>query len=239
MATHQTWLRSLLSLVLKPTCPLCQRSAAADCCDACWQQVQECQLTLEQQPWAGEMPLFAAGRYDGALRRAIAALKYHNHPELAQPLGFWLADRWHASKKQRVGIPRSPVVVPIPLHADKLSIRGFNQAELLAQAFCQRTGLRMMPQTLVRNQMTAAQFGLSTAEREHNVASAFAIAPGFSRQVGDRPVLLLDDIYTTGATARATCQVLRHAGVSVLGMVAIARAIKEHQPGSNSPIKPR
>ncbi len=233
------WLRSVFSLVLKPTCPLCQRTAATDCCDACWQQVQECQLTLEQQSWAGEMPLFAAGRYDGTLRRAIATLKYHNHPELAQPLGVWLADRWQASKKQRVGIPRNPVVVPIPLHADKLSTRGFNQAELLAQAFCQRTGLRMMPQALVRTQMTAAQFGLSTAAREHNVASAFAVAPGFSRQVGDRPVLLLDDIYTTGATARATCQILRKAGVPVLGMVAIARAIKAHQPASTSLIKPR
>jgi predicted amidophosphoribosyltransferase len=75
------------------------------------------------QLWQYPMPVFVWGAYSGTLKRAIAAIKYENHPELARPLGHWLGDAWRNGKGAAGG---NLTVVPIPLHAAKLKKRGFN-----------------------------------------------------------------------------------------------------------------
>jgi ComF family protein len=207
--------KSFLNLFLQSNCPLCQRPTEAELCPYCQRQLLSCQLNHPCQLWEGEIPAFAWGSYRGALKRAIAALKYDNRPQLAQPLGRWLGEAWLKSKIAA----KTPklTVVPIPLHATKLQKRGYNQAELLARSFCSFTGLRLQSQGLKRVRSTEAQFGLSIAQREQNLANAFKIdRPPTS------PVLLLDDIYTTGATARSAAQVLHQSGILVYGLVAIA-----------------
>lgn len=236
-------LQPLLDLVLESTCPLCQRSTAGDLCLDCERQLQACRLANPGDRWQGDLPVFGWGAYTGQLKRAIAVFKYDRHPELARPLGYWLAQAWQENapaalspialtrrrnaKGSRWWFPgKDPtrsrlLVVPIPLHASKLKQRGFNQAELLARRFCTYTGLTCCPQGLQRVRATEAQFGLSPAARSQNVADAFAIGPDLRGKVG-RLVLLLDDIYTTGATARAATLTLRQAGITVVGIVALA-----------------
>lgn len=173
--------------------------------------------------------MLAWGRYEGKLKRALAGLKYDQQPQIAQPLGEWLAQTWLSLPSSRRSQERSrPVVVPIPLHPEKLQQRGYNQAALLAQAFCDRTGLPLQAQGLMRVRSTEAQFGLSEAARNQNLVGAFAIAPQWQRQK-PASVLLLDDIYTTGATARSAAQTLRSQGIRVVGMVAIAQALPHSQ----------
>ncbi|HEY9615854.1 MAG TPA: ComF family protein, partial [Microcoleaceae cyanobacterium] len=161
----------------------------------------------------------------GSLKRAIAALKYDNHPELARPLGHWLAQVWftHAT----VAKPKL-TVVPIPLHADKRQLRGFNQAELLAEHFCDLTGLPLSRDGLLRSRVTEAQFQLSASDRAQNLTEAFSLGPAWSKQPPTNPVLLLDDIYTTGATARSAAQTLRRHGIRVYGIAALAKARSGH-----------
>jgi ComF family protein len=160
--------------------------------------------------------------YGGALKRALAALKYDKKTQIARPLGFWLAEAWlnfsFASSQ--------PIVTPIPLHATKLSDRGFNQAELIARSFCQVTGLKLRSQGLERTRHTLRQFELSGKEREQNLAGAFQLGSDFIHHRPLRPVLILDDIYTTGATARSAAQTLHQAGIEVYGVVAIAAALR-------------
>lgn len=112
------------------------------------------------------------------------------------------------------------------MHADKQRQRGFNQAELLARSFCQVTGLPLLAQGLVRNRTTEAQFHLSRSDREQNLANAFQIGKDLLHRPPGCSVLLLDDIYTTGATARAAAQALHQRQISVYGMVAVAKAEK-------------
>lgn len=223
-------LQPWLNLFLEAHCPLCQRSTAAVFCQDCQRQLQGCRFPQSAQTWQGELPVLAWGRYEGKLKRALAGLKYDQQPQIAQPLGEWLAQTWlSASESSEQFKARSqPVVVPIPLHPDKLQQRGYNQAALLAQAFCDRTGLPLQAQGLTRVRSTEAQFGLSEAARNQNLADAFAIAPHWHRQK-PASVLLLDDIYTTGATARSAAQTLRSHGIRVLGMVAIAQALPHSQ----------
>ncbi|GAB4459397.1 MAG: hypothetical protein OHK0037_04730 [Elainellaceae cyanobacterium] len=161
--------------------------------------------------------MFAWGNYHGTLKQAIATLKYNNHPELAQPLGHAMGRAWLNSDYGKVPL----IVVPIPMHTEKQKQRGFNQAELLAEAFCQITRLPLERRGLVRVRATVPQFGLSVAARSQNVAGAFQIGPAF-RRPPRRPVLLLDDIYTTGATAQNAAACLEAQGLRVYGLVALA-----------------
>ena len=218
--------KGLLNLFLEAGCPLCQRPTSKEFCQDCNKQLQRCQLSQHSQ-WRGELAVLAWGMYGGTLKRAIAALKYENQPQIARPLGHWLAQAWlnspHAySRGNRI----SPVVVPIPLHADKQKQRGYNQAELLARSFCDTTELHLQPSGLARMRATEAQFGLPAQAREKNLAMAFELGLGFRRHQPASPVLLVDDIYTTGATARSAARTLQQGGIRVCGLVAVATASK-------------
>lgn len=164
----------------------------------------------------------AWGPYEGALKRAIAALKYEQHSELAVPLGRALGKRWQQSPLTQ----RSPLVVPIPMFVEKQRQRGYNQAELIAQAFCTQTGLPLVRHGLMRQRATAPQFGLGVQARQQNLSGAFTLGKAF-QQRPCKPVLLLDDIYTTGITVQVAASELRRCSISVCGVVTVARAWME------------
>lgn len=159
------------------------------------------------------------GEYGGVLKRAIAALKYNDRPELAKPLGYWMAEAWLNFPELAID---NLTVVPIPLHKEKLKQRGFNQAELLAESFCELTGLPLQRHGLERIKYTEALFQLTIAQRQAQMKDALILGKDFRRRLpGDR-VLLVDDIYTSGTTVRSAIQVLKESGISVYGTVALA-----------------
>ncbi|MBD2103472.1 ComF family protein [Leptolyngbya sp. FACHB-261] len=231
---HQLW-QGCLGTVLQPECSLCQRPATATgWCSNCLTALQHCrfstvdQMQVVEPPPAGlaegmvldSLSVFAWGHYGGALKRSLTTLKYQQKPHLALALGFWLGQSWHSQLLLEQPLrSRAPIVVPIPLSQEKLKLRGFNQAERLAQGFCRWTGLRLHPQALQRVRNTEAQFRLSAAERAANLSRAFAVgnvSPGTA-------VLLLDDIYTTGATVWAAVEAFAQRGIPTVGVVVMAR----------------
>ena len=213
-------LDGLLALLLQAQCPLCQRTTGATFCRDCQRQVQRCQFSSAVWLQQDQLPVLAWGRYSGALRQTIAAFKYENKPHLARPLAHWLALAWLESTTPATDF----TVVPIPMHPTKRQQRGFNQADLLAEHFCEQTRLPLQKQGLSRSRETTAQFQLSAGDREQNLADAFSLGDAFRKRHPTGAVLLLDDIYTTGATARSAAQTLRRHGIRVQGMVVVARA---------------
>jgi ComF family protein len=161
--------------------------------------------------------IFAWGNYHGALKRTITACKYQNQPELATYLGNLLGAAWLQCYQD---LPKL-YVVPIPLHIDKQRERGFNQATLIAQGFCRQTRLPI-DQSLQRIKSTQAQFQLSPIDRQRNLQDAFQLKKG--HQLTGQSVLLIDDIYTTGATISATSEVLQASGVNIFGVAVAAIA---------------
>ena len=210
----------LLTLFLKSNCPLCDRPADVELCEYCQRQLLRCQLKNPSNFWQGELPVFVWGNYGGSLKRAIATLKYENKPQLARPLGHWLGQAW--LKSSAATPAKKLTVVPIPLHPTKLQQRGYNQAELIAQSFCEFADYKHQGLGLERVLATDAQFGLSVQQREQNVTNAFVIGKTFRRHLPASPVLLVDDIYTTGATVRSAAQTLQKQGIRVYGVIAIA-----------------
>jgi ComF family protein len=205
-----------LNLFLKPNCPLCDRTAKNIFCRYCQRQIQDCQLARPDRYWQGDLPLFAWGKYQGSIKQSIAKLKYDGHRSIGNMYGEWLAESW-----QKFTLPTSAklIVIPIPLHAEKLATRGFNQAELIARSFCQVTGAKL-DLSLHRTRSTIAQFKLSKSARQENVAGAFTLID--SRLQANSTVLLIDDIYTTGATVRSVASVLRSNQINVCGVAVIA-----------------
>ncbi len=217
-------LNQWLGLVAESPCPLCQRSSPHLFCLDCQRQVQQCQLAAPGWNRSGTLPVFAWGQYSGGLKRAIAAMKYHNQPHLATPLGLWMGQTWNQIEQ---GLQRA-IVVPIPMHNAKQQERGFNQAELLARSFCRVVSLPLELNGLQRVRATEAQFRLSTAERQQNLKDAFSLGATFLKCPPLCPVLLLDDIYTTGATAHSAAQTLRAYGIRVRGIIVLAIATYEN-----------
>ncbi|KYC41878.1 alpha-L-fucosidase [Scytonema hofmannii PCC 7110] len=222
--------QSLLQIFLKSNCPLCQRSTSQEVCQNCTQQLQRSCLPNPGVFWNQPLPVFAWGSYGGTLKLAIAAMKYKNHPEIARPLGQYLGNTWLSSSP---AWDTKCIVVPIPLHPKKQKKRGFNQAALIAQSFCETTGLQLKVNGLERVEETEAQYGLSVSERKKNLAKALRVGQDF-RRTSKAPVLLIDDIYTTGATAKSATQTFHQAGIGVLGMVATAITFNQNNPSYNA-----
>ncbi|NUN65590.1 ComF family protein [Pseudanabaena biceps] len=208
-------------------CPLCKRPADGVLCKDCDRQITACQspkfLQLDH-PISLDIQLYSWGIYDGAIKRAIAACKYDNHPEIMEAIAKKIADTWQRSPEAKALTQRAKhlTVIPIPLHTNKLKSRGFNQAEVLARCFCDRTAISCMPQLLKRIKDTKAQMQTKGKhEREQNLAQAFAVPSHL--KASERDVILFDDIYTTGATIREAIATLSASKINVRGVVVIAR----------------
>jgi ComF family protein len=113
------------------------------------------------------------------------------------------------------------VLVPVPLHPRRRRERGFNQSVLLARALARPLGIRVAEDALARREDTPPQTGLTAAQRRANVARAFVVRR--RPAVAGRIVVLVDDVFTTGATARACARALAAAGAAEVRLVTAAR----------------
>jgi len=209
-------LEPFLALFLKSPCPLCQRQSERELCRDCGRQLQAYRQNNPLFLWHGSIPLFIWGRYEGKLKQAIAKMKYDRHPALGSLLGSCMGETW---------LLRPPLtdkrltVIPIPLHPERLKERGFNQAEVIGEGFCRLTGYHLASRGLIRIKNTAALFSLAAEERKKTMQAAFQLGKNLPKSV---PILLIDDIYTTGTTIEEAVQVLRTEGYRVVGAIAVA-----------------
>ena len=157
------------------------------------------------------------GPYEGALRVVIHELKYRGRRRAAAQL----AQRLDREPGVRDVLAGAHALVPVPLHPRRLRERGFNQAALLADELGGRAAVPVFAGTLVRRTDTASQAGLTAARRRANVAGAFAVR--HRSRVAGRVIVLIDDVYTTGATARSCAGALRAAGAAEVRLVTVAR----------------
>ena len=198
-------LGGFLTLLAPIRCAACDEAAErpAVFCDLC---------AMLAEPISGPGAVF---EYGGPIANAIQRFKYEGRSELGGMLGSVMAEgasRW---------VRRVDAVVPVPLHWRRRRARGYDQAALLARQVAKSLGVPALLRGLRRLRNTPSQVDLPHAERQRNVAGAFA--PWRLR--GVRRVLLVDDVRTTGATLRAASCALKAGGVSEVHTFVLAARV--------------
>ncbi|MFZ1470952.1 MAG: ComF family protein [Paracoccaceae bacterium] len=237
-------LQRVIAAVYPPQCITCHTLVATDfgLCGVCWRETpfitglvcdkcgspvpgdpedgavlcDECLHTA--RPWAQGR---AAMLYRDNARRMVLALKHGDRMELARPAGHWLHQA--AAPLLRPDM----VAVPVPLHWWRLIRRRYNQASLLAAAVAKAAGIAHCPDALIRARNTGSQEGRGRDDRFANVGGAFQLHPRRRAWITGRPVLLVDDVMTSGATLAAATEACLEGGAAEVFVLSLARVAKE------------
>jgi ComF family protein len=162
----------------------------------------------------------ALGSYEGPLQEAIHQWKYEDKEYLSVLFAEWMAEGFYRYWRSTV----FDLLIPVPLHKERLRERGFNQALLLVKELSHRTGIPYRRRILRKKSPAVPQVKLSGAEREKGVRGTFEMI-GKEKVVG-RSILLVDDVYTTGATVNECSKVLLAGGAERVDVLTLAHAIK-------------
>jgi ComF family protein len=201
----------LTSLLAPPVCAGCggHAGAAEPLCAACRRELRWLDRAVE----SGGLTVFAPLAYEGPARAMVRALKFRGATMAADAMAAQIA------AAAPPGVLARGVLVPVPLHPRRLRRRGFNQAELLARALGERTGLRV-DDCLARHGSPRTQVGRDRAQRLAGVDGTIAVRGG---SAPPRRAVVVDDVVTTGATLAACACALRAAGAVGVAAVAYAR----------------
>ncbi|PZR08007.1 MAG: ComF family protein [Archangium gephyra] len=228
---------AVADVLLPPQCAVCDEVLpVAGCfCERCSHEVLElpsvhCSRCAEPGAFDGGMcsrcsagvpweKAWAPFEHDGSVARAIHRFKYEDRSDLSRPLGLLLA-----ATAADVLVKMPGVLVPLPLHDARYRQRGFDQAAMLTHVLATQEEREVSLDLLRRVKDTPRQVGLTEAQREANVRGAFVA----SEQARGLEVVLVDDVLTSGASAREACRVLKEVGAKRISVLTLARARREH-----------
>ncbi|WP_246710867.1 ComF family protein [Mesorhizobium sp. RMAD-H1] len=235
--------RQVAGLLFPPQCAGCGREVAdpGTVCGRCWSRlrfIDRPYCAVMGTPFAHDLgenflsaeaiadpPPFRRARaavvHDGVPRRMVVGLKYHDQTNLAPWMAKWMV---------RAGgelISDCDVVIPVPLHPFRFWSRRFNQAAELARAVARMAGKPFEPDALIRVKRTRQQVGLVATERQRNVSGAFRVPQREEIKVRGRNVLLIDDVYTTGATVKAATRALMRARAASVDVLTFSRVLPD------------
>ncbi|HDZ72909.1 MAG TPA: ComF family protein [Aurantimonas coralicida] len=226
-------------LLFPPVCPGCQAAVTGvdTVCPGCWAKLRfierpYCEVLglpfaydlgegfLSAEAIADPPPfarLRAAVIYQDLAARLVTALKYGDRTDLVPLMAGWMA----RSGAELLG--DADVVVPVPLHAGRLWRRRFNQSAEIARLLARNADIAFAPLALRRVKPTRSQVGLGSRQRRDNVRGAFRVIDTRRVEIEGRRVLLVDDVYTTGATAASATRALNRAGARDVDVLTFAR----------------
>ncbi len=237
-------MQSALRLLFPPQCIGCGAPVASDfgLCPDCWRETpfiaglvcNRCGTPLPgaegaepaicddcmtiARPWQQGR---AALLYRDMGRKLVLALKHGDRLELARPMGQWLL------RAARPMLVPDMLVVPVPLHWHRLFRRRYNQSALLSRQLAREAALDHCPDLLRRTRRTGTQDDRDRNGRFLNMAGAIAVHPGRRARLAGRPVLIVDDVMTSGATLAVAAEACHAAGAGQVSVLALARVAKD------------
>ena len=229
----------LSELLVPSTCLTCDRfvDKQGGCCPQCWNQlrfVTKPYCPVMGSPFSIDMgenfqsaeaianpPPFEKLRtvllYDDLARKLVSSIKYSDRVDLLR----WVSNWMNVAGKEI--IQEVDAIIPVPLHPSRLRERRFNQAASMAQRLAELNGKEYLSDVLIRKKPTRQQVGLSESERTRNVSGAFIVPEEMKINLKGKRVLLIDDVYTTGATAKAATRALKRGGASQINVLVFAK----------------
>jgi ComF family protein len=236
-------LRTALDLVLPPQCLACSVIVGGEAalCASCFARIRflsaplcaACGYPFELGTAGGQNLCGACARHRPAFDRARSVFAYDDASR-GLVIGFKHADRTHGAPAfarwlARAGaelLPDCDVIAPVPLHCWRLWARRYNQSALLALALARLAGRPCVPDLLLRTRATPPQGRLGRHARMRNVRRAFAVPPRRAALLAGRRVLLVDDVYTTGATVEEAARTLLAGGARAVDVLTLARVVR-------------
>ena len=211
--------KSILDYVFPPSlyCLCCgniiDRTRTYSLCDHCIRHMR-----WDYEPVSGKwgMEVVRCAEYGLYERTLIFSLKYKNKKYIARTIAEIMADRLKLAKAEY------DIIVPVPISAEKLKQRGFNQSALMGKYLSGLSGSEMLEHALERVGDTVPMRGLSPTEREMNIRGKIKLNKREAKLIKNKKVLLLDDISTTGSTARECAEILRSAEPGKIIFLAFA-----------------
>ncbi|PDT34256.1 amidophosphoribosyltransferase [Sinorhizobium sp. FG01] len=242
-ALFQTFGGAAVNLVFPPVCCGCGRLTgdAHAVCPSCWAELRlierpYCEIlgspfafdpgpgAVSPQAIANPPPfhrLRSVSLLEGIARDLVHGLKYRDRTDLARMMAEWMV------RASDGAVAAADMIVPVPLHAFRLWRRKFNQSAELARCVSERAGKPYRPDVLRRIRRTRRQVGLGARAREENVRGAFAVPESAKSSLVGKRIVLVDDVYTTGATVSAATRALRRAGAAEVTVLTFAMALPE------------
>jgi ComF family protein len=238
--------REAVDFALPPRCPACGTITPEPhrFCFGCWKSLTFlgdpccacCGLPFAYGDSAGlcgrclaEAPPFerlrAAVAYGEVARTVVLKLKYSGRPGLAETLARFMLR--HLGDTDRAAGEKGALLVPVPLHRWRLWKRGYNQAALLASALGRAAAVEFAPDLLRRTRATPPLKGLGRRERALTVRGAFRVTEKGKAAIAGRSVILVDDVFTSGATAGACARTLKRAGAASVAVLCWARVVQD------------
>lgn len=205
---------SKITYTKTPVCPVCERPAIGGATHP------GCQTRYALDG------LISVAVYEGPIKVAIKRLKYKPWiSDMAEKLTEIIVSHLKQNLSIYRYIDKKPAVVPVPLYKKRERERGFNQAALLGKLLAEKLNLEFCPDFLIRQKNTKPQVELKGEERQENIKDAFVINRNSIRRIGRRnsKFLLIDDVWTTGATLRSCGNVLKRAGFKNVWALTLAR----------------
>tara|TARA_A100000171_G_C2124687_1_gene142801 strand:- start:403 stop:1134 length:732 start_codon:yes stop_codon:yes gene_type:complete len=228
-----------LTFFIPHRCLLCREEvlSAESLCGACWPKLSYisspqcdcCGFPFDFEVEQGSLcaaciqkkPPFTKARsalfYSEASKTLILRFKHGDGTELAPVFAKWLV------RAGRDLISESDFIVPVPLHWSRLLKRRYNQAALLGKALSHLSGIPFLPLGLKRYEKTPSQGVLSARQRFKNVKNVFRVSKSYQKKLIGKRVLLVDDVYTSGATVYHASKVLIKAGADAVYVLTVAR----------------
>jgi ComF family protein len=235
------FLRGLFHLVYPPTCAHCHVQILTHnaLCSGCWATLRLIErpfcevlgLPFAHDPGEGMLspeaiahpPVFdrlrSVALHEGVARHLVHGLKYRDRTDLAPMMAAWMVRAASAE------ITAADGIVAVPLHRMRMFRRMFNQSAELARHVARQSDKPFLPEALVRRKRTQQQVGLTANQRALNVRGAFLVPEGREDLVFGRRLVLIDDVYTTGATVGAATAALKKAGAADVTVLTFARAL--------------
>ncbi|MBI4778092.1 ComF family protein [Candidatus Desantisbacteria bacterium] len=235
----------LFNLIFPAECSLCpnpletmrQRYICSDClnkikpielpiCEKCGKPLSP-SFNLVQHPLCRQCRTMrryftsarAVGTYENVLKKAIWLFKYEGKTGLQETLGSLMVDRIRCLGWNE-GID---IIVPVPLHKTKLKSRGYNQSDILAAFMSKKLGIPVSRNNLKRIKATTTQASLKRSQRIKNIHNAFSIKQ--PEKFSGKRILLIDDVFTTGATSNECSRILKQASSSGIFVLTLARGV--------------
>ena len=231
-------------VLFPPTCVGCGRIVALSSavCGSCWGKVRFIEkpfCPVYGTPFSTDLGagflsakaisdppdfdhLRAAVIYDPLARSLVSGLKFQDRHHYASQMALWMA------RAGRDMLDDADLIVPVALHWRRFFARRFNQSALLARHLADHSKTRFAPEVLIRNKSTQHQIGLSTKDRAKNLRNAFTVPERFVPDVTGRNVVLIDDVYTTGATVNEAARALRKAKAAQIDVLTFAMVVGEN-----------